>query len=74
MKYKGYCESIEVSTEDSCMHGNLLFIDDLVTYEADSPSALETAFREAVDFYVEKCEREGLSPDKPFAAECAAAK
>jgi predicted HicB family RNase H-like nuclease len=66
MKYNGYYGSIEVSIEDNCLHGKLLFINDLVTYEAESPSALEGAFHQAVNFYLDKCKREGLSPNKPF--------
>jgi predicted HicB family RNase H-like nuclease len=66
MKFKGYCGSIEVSIEDNCLHGKLLFVNDLVTYEAESPSALERAFHDAVNFYLDKCKRESLSPDKPF--------
>ncbi len=66
MKYKGYYGSIEVSIEDICLHGQLLFINDLVAYEAASASALESSFHEAVDFYLDKCKREGLSPNKPF--------
>jgi predicted HicB family RNase H-like nuclease len=65
LSHKGYCGSIEVSKEDECLHGKLLFIRDLVTYEATSPEALEQAFRDAVDFYLEKSAREGLTVDAP---------
>lgn len=69
MSYNGYCGSIEVSMEDDCLHGKLLFVKDLVTYEAMSPAALEQAFRDAVDFYIDKCAREDLATEKP-ALEC----
>ncbi len=66
MKFNGYFGSIEVSTEDDCLFGKLMFINDLVTYEGDDLPALEHAFHQAVNFYLDKCRREGLSPDKPF--------
>lgn len=64
--YKGFCGSKEMSQEDNCLFGKILFVNDLITYEADSPADLENAFREAVDFYIEKCSRDGLAANKPF--------
>ncbi len=52
--------------EDNCLYGKVLFIHDLVTYEADSASALRQAFRDAVDYYLEKCSREGKPAEHPF--------
>lgn len=66
LSYKGYCGSIEASVDDDCLHGKILFITDLVTYEAEKISSLNQAFKEAVDFYLAKCEQDGLSADKPF--------
>ncbi|MEO6921642.1 MAG: type II toxin-antitoxin system HicB family antitoxin [Collimonas sp.] len=65
LSHKNYQGSIEVSIEDGCLHGELLFINDLVSYESDSVGGLQSAFEDAVDFYLEKCRREGLVPDKP---------
>jgi predicted HicB family RNase H-like nuclease len=39
---------------------------DLVSYEAEQLGQLRIAFENAVDNYLETCEREGLMPDKPF--------
>lgn len=64
MKYKGFWGSCEVSFEDSILHGKIECINDLVTYEATTPSALEEAFKEAVDDYLETCDLLGKEPDK----------
>ena len=64
--HKGYTGSIEVSLEDGCLFGQILFVNDTVTYEAESVSQLETEFIAAVDDYLETCEEIGVSPDKPF--------
>lgn len=66
LKYKGYTGSIEVSMEDECLHGRLLFIDDIVTYEAETVSGLTTSFQAAVDRYVAFCERGGKKANKPY--------
>ncbi len=65
-EYKGYEGSVEVSTEDLVLFGKVLFVDDLVTYEAENVRELEAAFKDAVDDYIETSAREGRSPKKPF--------
>ncbi len=66
MKYKGYLGSTEVDVQDNVLHGKLLFIKDLVTYEASSPAELRVVFEEAVDDYLEDCADQGVEPDSPF--------
>ncbi len=66
MKYKKYIGSVEVSLEDNVLHGKLLHIKDLVTYEASSPAELEQAFHDAVDDYVADCAEDGVEADVPF--------
>jgi predicted HicB family RNase H-like nuclease len=66
MEYKGYQGSIEVSLEDNVLHGKILHIVDLVTFEAQTPDGLRQAFEGEVDEYLTFCEEEGVAPDKPF--------
>lgn len=66
LEYKGYQGSIEVSIEDKVLHGKILHIVDLVTFEAQTPEGLEQAFQEEVDEYLAFCKEEGVEPDKPF--------
>lgn len=66
MKYKGQIGSIEHDLEQGVLYGKLLFINDLVTYEAESLKGLEAEFRTSVDEYLADCERMGVSPNKPF--------
>lgn len=66
LSYKGYCGSIETSVQDDCLFGKILFITDLVTYEAATPSQLKSAFENAVDVYIEQCHQQGIQPNKPF--------
>ena len=65
LSHRNYSGSIEVSLDDGCLHGEILFINDLVSYESETVGGLQTAFEEAVDLYLDKCRRDGLEPDKP---------
>lgn len=65
-KYRDQIGSIEFDTDDDCLHGKLLHINDLVTYEADSMPELRKEFHAAVDDYLETCEELGQEPNKPF--------
>ena len=49
--YRGFTGSVEYSEEDEVFHGKLLDIRDLVTYEADSISELNSEFIDAVEDY-----------------------
>lgn len=66
LEYKGYQGSVEVSVEDNVLHGKILHIVDLVTFEAQTPEGLQQAFEEEVDEYLAFCAEEGVEPDKPF--------
>ena len=67
LSYKGYEGSAEVDMDSMVCRGKILFIDDLITYQADSPKKLLEAFKSAVDDYSETCallKREPLKPLK----------
>jgi len=66
LQYNGYIGSVECSFEDGCLHGKILYINDLVTYEAETPLGLEAAFKESVDDYLQTCIEIGKDPDKSF--------
>jgi predicted HicB family RNase H-like nuclease len=66
MKHKGFTGSHEISFDDDCLHGRVLFIDDLISYEGATPAALKQAFTEAVDRYIAHCEQTGKAPNKPY--------
>lgn len=64
--YKGYSGSYRASLDDDCMQGHILYIEDLITYEATSYSLLESSFRKAVDDYLQHCEGIGKQAEKPY--------
>lgn len=66
LQYKGYLGSVEYSLEDGCLHGKILHIIDLVTYEAQTVPELEAAFKGSVDDYLDTCAQVGKEPNKAF--------
>lgn len=65
LRHKGYAGTIEVSIEDGCLHGSILFINDLITYEGNTVEEIKASFEEAVDRYLAYCEETGKPADKP---------
>jgi len=66
MQYKGYAARIEYSDEDKCFVGHIAGIRDIVGFHGESVEELRIAFDEAVDDYLETCERAGISPQRPY--------
>lgn len=66
LKYKDYEGTAELDMSRRVCRGKILFIDDLVTYEARSPAELQREFEVAVDDYIETCATLGREPQKPL--------
>ena len=66
MNYKGYAARIEYSDEDECFIGHIAGIRDVVGFHGDSVTELRAAFEEAVDDYLETCEKLNRAPQKPY--------
>lgn len=64
LKYKEYDGTAELDMARRVCRGKILFIDDLVTYEAASPHDLQKEFEAAVDDYLETCKELGRKPQK----------
>ena len=66
MTYKGYAARIEYSDDDGCFIGHIAAINDVVGFHGETVTELREAFVEAVDDYLETCEKLGRSPQKPY--------
>lgn len=66
MSYNGYIAKIEYSDEDGCFIGHLAGIKDIVGFHGESVSELRSAFKEAVDDYLETCAKLNRPPQKPY--------
>ena len=59
MNYKSYTGSIETSVEDGVLHGSVLDIKDVITFEGTTIEELKQAFQDSVDDYLEFCQEMG---------------
>ncbi|MEW6594582.1 MAG: type II toxin-antitoxin system HicB family antitoxin [Thermodesulfobacteriota bacterium] len=66
LPYKGYAARVEFDAEDRLFHSRIAGIRDIVTFHGESVKELLAAFEEAVDDYLETCEKLGQQPNKPF--------
>jgi predicted HicB family RNase H-like nuclease len=66
MTYHGYAARIEYSDEDQCLVGHIAGINDVVGFHGASVAELRTAFEEAVQDYLETCEKLDRAPQKPY--------
>jgi predicted HicB family RNase H-like nuclease len=66
LKYKDYEGTAELDMSRGVCRGKILFINDLVTYEAATPAQLQSEFEAAVDDYLETCASLGRDPQKPL--------
>lgn len=58
--------NIEYSDEDQLLIGDVAGIRDVIGLHGESISELRRAFEEAVDDYLETCERQGREPQKTY--------
>lgn len=65
MTYRGYAARIEYSDEDRSFVGHIAGINDVVGFHGESVPGLRAAFEEAVEDYLEACEKLGRAPQKP---------
>lgn len=66
MMYRGYAARISYSEDDGCFVGHVAGIQDVVGFHGESVTELRAAFEEAVDDYLQTCEKLNRSPQKPF--------
>jgi len=66
MEYKGYYSNPRYSAEDNVFWGKLDGISDSISFEGTSVNELQAAFEEAVEDYLDTCERNGMTPKTPF--------
>ncbi|MFH1738323.1 MAG: type II toxin-antitoxin system HicB family antitoxin [bacterium] len=64
--YKEYTGLFEYDDEAGIFHGEILGLDDVVTFQGKSVDELKKAFQDSIEEYLEVCAKVGKPPDKPF--------
>jgi predicted HicB family RNase H-like nuclease len=66
MAYNGYSALIEFDNECDLLRGEILDINDMITFYANSVDDLKKAMKDAIDDYLEHCVEIGKKPEKPY--------
>jgi len=65
MQYKNYIGKVEFDDEAKILHGEVVGLRDVVTFQADSVEDIEKEFQASVDDYLAFCKERGEEPEKP---------
>lgn len=66
MEYKGYTAKVDVDTEAGILHGEVLHLRDVITFQGTTVDELREDFKAAIDDYLEWCAELGEEPEKPY--------
>lgn len=66
MTYKGYTGRMDIDPDAGIIHGRVLGLHDVITFEGESVKEAEQAFRDSVDDYLAFCEELGRLPEKSY--------
>lgn len=69
LSYKGYHGKFEVDFDANIIHGDVIDVQDAITFQARTPDELQSAFEASIDDYLEYCEELGQKPAKPFSGQ-----
>lgn len=67
MTYKGYSAKVTYDADAKVLHGEVIGLRDVITFQATSVEGLEGAFRDSVDDYLAWCAELGQGPERPYA-------
>jgi predicted HicB family RNase H-like nuclease len=66
IRYKGYVGVMEVDPDANLIHGDVIGLRDVITFQCQSVPEATQAFRESVDDYLAWCAAKRRAPEKTF--------
>ena len=69
LQHKGYTGVVEFDDEANIFHGEVLHLNDVITFQGASVEQLRRAFIESVEDYLAFCAERGEEPEKPFSGQ-----
>jgi predicted HicB family RNase H-like nuclease len=66
MEYKGYVGHVEFDDEADILHGEVLLVKGVITFQGKSIHEIRDAFRDSVDDYLKFCQEKNIEPEKPL--------
>ncbi len=64
--YKKYTAQFTVDLDSDVIHGRVLEINDVLSFEGKTVDEAKKEFHKAIDDYLDFCQRKGIEPEKPF--------
>ena len=64
--YKGYAAKVVIDQDQGLLHGEVVGIVDVVTFQGKTVEDLTRAFHDSVDDYLAYCKERGKKPEKPY--------
>lgn len=71
MEYKGYLAQIGYDDSIRVLHGTVVGLRDVITFESDSIEGLEEEFHTSVDDYLAFCAERGEEPERTYSGNIA---
>ncbi|MCB0419629.1 MAG: type II toxin-antitoxin system HicB family antitoxin [Bdellovibrionales bacterium] len=69
LKYKNLLGRVTYDDEAKILHGEVIGINDVITFQAKDADTIEAEFKASVDDYLAFCEEEGKEPEKSVSGE-----
>lgn len=67
LKYKRYIgNNIEYEPEQKIFTGEVIGLRSVLTFQGRTPEEIEKSFRDTIDLYLEMCEEDGVTPERPY--------
>lgn len=66
MKYKGYYGVVTYDEDAQILHGEVIGLRAVITFQADNARDIEKEFHTSVNVYLEWCKGREVKPDKEF--------
>ena len=66
MKYKEFLAAINYDDDDKLFWGEVIGINDVISFHGSSVKELEKRFHTYIDEYLETCKQNGIDPEKTY--------
>lgn len=66
MSYRGYDARVDYDEEADILHGEVVNLRDVITFQARSVDDLKSAFHDSIEDYRAFCKERGEEPEEPY--------
>lgn len=69
LQHKGYIGIVEFDDKANIFHGEVLHVNDVITFQGTNVEEIRTAFVDSVEDYLAFCAERQEKPEKPFSGQ-----